>query len=100
MARLRGGGFSLDVQADLKDVRRMLHNIENRAIGTAAQQALNRTIRSVRGEVVNQLYRETGIQKKLIREDLHLKQARRGDLTAELDAREAKARNLIEFVAP
>lgn len=97
---LRGGGIAIDVQADLRDVRRMLSDMENRAVDTAAQQALNRVITSVRGEAVNQLYRDTGIQKKLIREKLRLKKATRGDLQAVLDAEPAKAVNLIQYVAP
>lgn len=95
---LQGGGFGLDISADLTQVRRMLAETERKLIPVAASQALNRTIRSVQGEVVKALAKDTGIQQKLIREKLRLRTASRKDLRAILDANEAKAVNLIRYV--
>lgn len=88
------------IKHELGQLEKKLGKMERGLIPKAAQQAVNRTIKSVNSAAIKEVAAETGTKQKEIRQAHQLYLARRERLQAAIDARKARARNLIESVRP
>lgn len=90
--------ISVSIKADIKDVTRGLNRAQRQAIPTAAQQALNRTVRTVRTKATREISKDTSIKQKEVRGRLRIRNASKGRLKASLTA-DRYTPNLGEFAA-
>jgi len=88
-------GIGLNVQADIKDVTRMLGRLQQGKINKAASRALNKTITTVRTQAVRAIAKDIGLKQKQVRANIILKRANRNYLQASLIA-SSKRFKLIE----
>ena len=91
---------SLDVRADVHEVTRYLRGIERKAIPKATVTAINRTLKTVRAEAARSITKETSLPVGKVKKKIRLYRASRSLAIGTLDATQAKAENLIEFVRP
>lgn len=91
--------MTFTVKHDLDKLEKKLYRHERELIAKAVPQAINRTMRTVRSRVVKQISSETSVKQKDVRTRMTMTSASAKSLTASLDAREAKAKNLIHHVS-
>lgn len=92
--------MQISFKSEIKQLTEDLKKIKKEAIPIATRQALNRTVKGVNTDSVRSLSKQTSIKQKDIRPALKITQANKNSLKAGLDAKEGKAKNLINFVSP
>lgn len=79
-------GFSLDVQADFKEVEKMLKHFDKKIITQATTTTLNRVAKSVQSLAVKLLAKDIGIKQKDIRKYVALRKANWNNLYSSVEA--------------
>jgi len=79
-------GITLDVNADIKQVTKMLGRLQQGKINKAATRALNKTATNVRTQAVRLIANDIGVKQKQVRANIILARARRNFLQASLIA--------------
>ena len=79
-------GFSLDVQADFKEVEKMLWYVEKKVIKQATTTTLNRVAASVQSLAVKLLAADIGIKAKDVRRYLRVRKASWDNLYSSIEA--------------
>ncbi len=74
--------IELDVQADFKEVNKMLRDLETGLVTKAANSALNKTIKSVQSAAVKDISKDIGLSQKDTRRYLIIKRATWRNLVA------------------
>jgi hypothetical protein len=92
--------MTFSIKDDLDKLERKLYNFEKGLVPVAATQAINRTTTTVQSRSVKAIAAETGVKQKDVRAGMERIKASRRSLTASIDARQAKAKNLIHHVTP
>ncbi|GAA5442638.1 hypothetical protein Misp06_00812 [Microbulbifer sp. NBRC 101763] len=90
----------MQIKHDLAKLEKKLGKMERGLIPKAASQAINKAVRSVNSTAIKEVSAETNIKQKEIRQAHQLHLAKRDRLHAAVDAKKARARNLINFVRP
>jgi len=80
------GGITLDVNADIKQVTKMLGRLQQGKINKAATRALNKTATNVRTQAVRLIANDIGVKQKQVRANIILARARCNFLQASLIA--------------
>jgi len=73
-------GMTLDVNADIKQVTKMLGRLQQGKINKAATRALNKTTTNVRTQAVRLIANDIGVKQKQVRANIILARARRNFL--------------------
>jgi len=98
--------FEFEINTNLIEVSKSIDKLEGDLRLKAAIPAVNKTAATVKTRIVRKIAKETGSRQSAIRAKIKLVKAHRGGaksmrrLFAVVDANEAKAVNLIEFVSP
>lgn len=90
--------FNMDVRADVREVERMLTDVQKKIVPKAATAALNRTIKQVQTQSVKEVSAITKLKAKDIRENMKQYKASWNRLQASIHA-QPYAPNLINFKA-
>ncbi|WKD48403.1 phage tail protein [Microbulbifer spongiae] len=90
----------MQIKHDLDQLEKKLGKMERGLIPKAASQAINKSLRSVNTAAIRAVSEETTIKQKEIRQDHELQLANRNRLHGVVDAKKARARNLIHSVRP
>ncbi|WP_444919301.1 phage tail protein (plasmid) [Microbulbifer sp. CnH-101-G] len=88
------------IKDDLAQLEKKLGKMERGLIPKAASQAINKAVRSVNSAAVKEVSAETNIKQKEIRQAHQLYLASRNRLSAAIDAKKSRGKNLINFVRP
>jgi hypothetical protein len=91
--------MNVSIRHDLDGLKRKLTAMERSLIPAATSKALNKVRTSVRSEVVKAIAAETGVKQKDIRKKITMGRASKRQTWVRISARDARAKNLIHFVA-
>lgn len=93
-------GFILDVDLDIKQVKRDLWYVQNELIDKAAARSINRAAAKVQTMARREVAKKIGLQQKKFKKNLSISlKAHKNRLHARVTAK-GKELNLIEFVTP
>jgi len=79
-------GFSLDVQADFKEVEKMLKHLDKKIITQATTTTLNRVAKSVQSLAVKLLAKDIGLKQKEVRKYVTVRKANWNNLYSSVEA--------------
>jgi hypothetical protein len=94
---MAGRDFNISVQSNLKSAVARLEVRSNKLVEASAVRALNRTATTVRAEAAKLIRQRYNIKSSVIKAQMRIIRARRGNLTAEVIAFGRKRIPLIEF---
>jgi hypothetical protein len=91
--------MEISFKNNLEQLAKQLDKISTKIVPRAAQQAINRTAKGVKTDAVKAVSKASGIQQKLIRNQIEVNPSRKQTLNASIDSSSAKGKNLIKFVS-